>query len=156
MARYLDQRQAHKLGLMDEKERDKLLFWYVQAAMWGKFSGSTKSFIDQDLGALESPDGGLDKLLEQLRLWHGGLRAEPGHFLGWSQGARFYLGSIYMLTRMGEARDWGTGLPLKANLLGKIVALRCITSSQGPALQTQAPPRRSERPGQLLFPDQGH
>ncbi len=122
MARYLDQRQAHKLGLMDEKERDKLLFWYVQAAMWGRFSGSTESFIDQDLGALESPDGGLDKLLEQLRLWHGGLRAEPGHFLGWSQGARFYP-VLYMLTRMGEARDWGTGLPLKANLLGKMSRL---------------------------------
>ena len=25
-----------------------------------------------------------------------------------------------MLTRMGEARDWGSGLPLKANLLGKM------------------------------------
>lgn len=28
-----------------------------------------------------------------------------------------------MLTRMGEARDWGTGLPLKANLLGKMSRL---------------------------------
>ncbi len=26
---------------------------------------------------MEGDDGGLDKLLEQLRLWHGGLRAEP-------------------------------------------------------------------------------
>ena len=119
MARYLDLRQSKKMGLMDEKERDKLLFWYVQAAMWGRFSGSTESFIDQDLGALESDDGGLDKLLETLRLWHGGLRAVPGHFTGWSLGARFYP-VLYMLTRMGAARDWGTGLPLKANLLGKM------------------------------------
>ncbi|MFZ4986970.1 MAG: GmrSD restriction endonuclease domain-containing protein, partial [Blastocatellia bacterium] len=119
MARYLDLRQTKKMGLMDERERDKLLFWYVQAAMWGRFSGSTESFIDQDLGALESDDGGLDKLLETLRLWHGGLRAVPGHFTGWSLGARFYP-VLYMLTRMGAARDWGTGLPLKANLLGKM------------------------------------
>jgi hypothetical protein len=28
-----------------------------------------------------------------------------------------------MLTRMGESRDWGTGLPLKANLLGKMSRL---------------------------------
>jgi hypothetical protein len=119
MARYLDLRQSKKMGLMDERERDKLLFWYVQAAMWGRFSGSTESFIDQDLGALESDDGGLDKLLETLRLWHGGLRAVPGHFTGWSLGARFYP-VLYMLTRMGAARDWGTGLPLKANLLGKM------------------------------------
>ena len=48
--------------------------------MWGRFSGSTESFIDKDLAALEGPDGGLDKLLEQLRLWHGGLRVRPD---GW-------------------------------------------------------------------------
>ena len=118
MVRYLDQRS----GPMDVKERDKLLFWFVQAGMWGRFSGSTESFIDQDLAALEGPDGGLEKLLEQLRLWHGGLRAEPGHFTGWSLGARFYP-VLYLLTRMGESRDWGTGLPLKSNLLGKMSRL---------------------------------
>lgn len=118
MVRYLDTRN----GNLNEKERDKLLFWFVQAGMWGRFSGSTESFIDQDLAALEGIDGGLDKLLEQLRLWHGGLRAEPGHFTGWSLGARFYP-VLYLLTRMGESRDWGTGLPLKANLLGKMSRL---------------------------------
>lgn len=122
MARYLDLRQAKKLGPMDEKTRDKLLFWYVQAAMWGRFSGSTESFIDKDLEALTGDDDGLDRLLEQLRLWHGGLRAEPGHFTGWSLGARFYP-VLYLLTRMGEAKDWGTGLPLKASLLGKMSSL---------------------------------
>jgi len=118
MVRYLDRRS----GPMGEKERDKLLFWFVQAGMWGRFSGSTESFIDQDLAALDGPDGGLDKLLDQLRLWHGGLRVEPGHFTGWSLGARFYP-VLYLLTRMGQARDWGTGLPLKANLLGKMSRL---------------------------------
>ena len=115
IVRYLDQQGA----VMDEKARDKLLFWFVQAAMWGRFSGSTESFIDQDLAMLEGDDGGLDKLLAQLRLWHGGLRAEPGHFSGWSLGARFYP-VLYLLTRMGEAKDWGVGLPLKASLLGKM------------------------------------
>jgi hypothetical protein len=116
MVRYLDRRS----GVMTEKERDKLLFWFAQAGMWGRFSGSTESFIDQDLAALEGAEGGLDKLLEQLRLWHGGLQVEPGHFTGWSIGARFYP-VLYLLTRMGQARDWGTGgLPLKANLLGKM------------------------------------
>ena len=115
MVRYLDKLS----GPMNDSERDKLLFWFVQAGMWGRFSGSTESFIDQDLEALEGPSGGLDKLLEQLRLWHGGLRAEPGHFTGWSLGARFYP-VLYLLTRIGEALDWGTGLPLKANMLGKM------------------------------------
>jgi len=122
MARYLDQRQQRGLGQMDEKERDKLIFWYVQAAMWGRFSGSTESYIDQDLEALDGEGGGLDRLLEQLRLWHGGLRVEPGHFTGWSVGARFYP-VLYFMTRMGEARDWGMGLPLRAHMLGKMSRL---------------------------------
>ncbi|ABW66056.1 GmrSD restriction endonuclease domain-containing protein [Desulfosudis oleivorans] len=119
MARYLDQRECNKLGSMNEKERDKLLFWFAQAAMWGRFSGSTESFIDKDLEAIADGDGNLDPLLEQLRLWNGGLRVEAGHFTGWSLGARFYP-VLYLLTRMGGSRDWGTGLPLKANLLGKM------------------------------------
>lgn len=118
MVRYMDQ----KKDALDAAERDKLLFWFAQAGMWGRFSGSTETFIDQDLAALEGPNGGLDALIEQLRLWHGGLRVEPGHFIGWSLGARFYP-VLYMLTRMGEARDWGTGLPLKASLLGKMSRL---------------------------------
>ena len=116
MARYLDKRT----GSMDQKERDKLLFWYVQAGMWGRFSGSTESFIDADLEALDA--GGLDRMLDILRLWHGGLRVEPGHFTGWNLGARFYP-VLYMLTRMAEAKDWGNGLPLKAGMLGKLSQL---------------------------------
>jgi hypothetical protein len=37
LVRYLDQRG----GPLDARERDKLLFWFVQAGMWGRFSGST-------------------------------------------------------------------------------------------------------------------
>ena len=74
------------------------------------------------LRRLEGPDGGLNKLLEQLRLWQGGLRVEAGHFAGWSLGARFYP-VLYMLTRMGQACDWGNGLPLKVNLLGQMSRL---------------------------------
>ncbi|MBZ9755260.1 DUF262 domain-containing protein [Mesorhizobium sp. ESP6-5] len=118
MVRFMDQ----KKGSLDAVESDKLLFWFAQAGMWGRFSGSTETFIDQDLAALEGSQGGLDALLERLRLWHGGFRVEPAHFTGWSLGARFYP-ILYMLTRMGAARDWGTGLPLKANLLGKMSRL---------------------------------
>lgn len=118
MVRYLDRRS----GPLGAGERDKLLFWFLQAGMWGRFSGSTETFIDQDLAALEGDGAGLDRLLEQLRLWHGSLRVEPGHFAGWSLGARFYP-VLYLLTRMGGARDWGTGLALQANLLGTMSRL---------------------------------
>ncbi len=104
------------------KMTGQAVFWFAQAGMWGRFSSSTESFIDKDLEVLSNDNNSLNALLEQLRLWHGGLRIESGHFTGWSLGARFYP-VLYMLTRMGEARDWGTGLPLKANLLGRMSRL---------------------------------
>ena len=118
MVRYLDRRN----GALSAAERDKLLFWFAQSGMWGRFSGSTETYIDADLATLEGPSGGLDAMLEQLRLWHGGLRVEAAHFSGSSLGARFYP-VLYMLTRMGGARDWGTDLPLKSSLLGKLSKL---------------------------------
>lgn len=118
MVRYLDSQG----GRLNEMTRDKLLFWFVQTGMWGRFSGSVESFIDKDLGILEQSGSDLDKLIGELRLAQGGLRVEPGHFHSWSVGARFYP-VLYMLTRMTEARDWGTGLPLKSNLLGKMSRL---------------------------------
>ena len=115
MVRYLDRKQ----GGLSAKERDKLLFWFAQAGMWGRYSGSTETAIDRDLATLEGQEGGLDALIEELRLWNGSLRIEPGHFTGWSLGARFYP-VLYMLTRMGNAKDWGNGIPLKEGLLGKM------------------------------------
>ncbi|MCY4620118.1 MAG: DUF262 domain-containing protein [Chloroflexi bacterium] len=119
MARYIDRRGGHLSGA---KERDRLLYWYFQSGMWGRFSGSTESTLNVDFEATEELDGAIDRLLEQLRLWHGSLQVEPAHFRGWSLGARFYP-VLYALTRVGEAQDWGTGLPLKRSLLGKMNSL---------------------------------
>jgi len=115
MVRYLDQHS----GPLNETEQDKLLFWYAQAGMWGRFSGSTETLIDQDLASLVGEGDPLDRLLERLRLWHGGLRVEGGHFSGWSLGARFYP-ILYLLTRMGGAEDWVTGQALKLDMLGRM------------------------------------
>ena len=115
MVRYLDLQRTR----LSARERDKLLFWYVQAGMWGRFSASTETAIDRGLAALEGSDDGLDALIEELSFWHGSLRVEASNFTGWSLGARFYP-VLYMLTRMGQACDWGTGLPLKADMLGKM------------------------------------
>ena len=115
IVRYLDRHN----GTLAAEERDKLLFWFLQAGMWGRFSGSTESSIDQDLEVIERATNPLDALLEQLRLWHGSLRTEPEHFTGSSLGARFYP-VLYMLTRMGDAQDFCEGIPLKVGLLGKM------------------------------------
>lgn len=120
MARYIDRRGGR---LTDATERDRLLYWYFHSAMWGRFSSSVESTLDQDLEAIEEIDGGIERLIDQLRLWRGSLHVEPEHFRGSTLGARFYP-VLYALTRVGEARDWGTGLALKSGLLGRMNALQ--------------------------------
>jgi len=117
-------------GGLSGPDRDRLLFWYFQTGMWGRFSGSVESIIDSDLGALEAavaqPDAtvgqAIDALLKQLRLSHGNLRALPEHFDGHNLGARFY-SVLYALTRLGDAQDWDSGLTLKSGMHGKMSRL---------------------------------
>ncbi|MBE3581293.1 MAG: DUF262 domain-containing protein [Thermoanaerobacteraceae bacterium] len=120
MTRYLVLRGGK---LKDARERDRLLYWYVHSFLWGRFAGSTETVLNQDLGVLEPVDGALDRLIEQLRLSRGSLTIRPEDFAGWSLGARFYP-MLYLLTRVYGARDWCSGVPLSANLLGKLNALQ--------------------------------
>jgi hypothetical protein len=116
MTRYLTQ-QGGKFK--DAHERDKLLYWYIHTLLWGRFAGSTESTLNRDLSVMEIQEGAIDRLIEQVRLSRGDLIVRAQNFDSWSLGARFYP-MLYLLTRVGEARDWGTGLPLRADLLGKI------------------------------------
>ena len=61
----------------------------------------------------------MERLIDEVRLWRGNLRVAPGHFGGASRSARFYP-MLYLLTRVGQARDWGNGLSLKSQLLGNM------------------------------------
>ncbi len=116
MTRFLTQQNGRFAGA---QERDRMLYWYVHSFLWGRYTGSTESTINKDLGAMEEGEDAIGALIEELRLSRGDLLIRPGNFDSWSLGARFYP-MLYLLTRVGEALDWGTGLPLKANLLGQI------------------------------------
>lgn len=120
MARYLVQRSG---PLIDHQERDKLLYWYIHTFLWGRYASSTESALNQDLHLIEEPGGALDRLIDQLRQNRGDLRAHSNDFSGWSRGARFYP-LLYMITRVCRARDWGTGLELSSQLLGKLNQLQ--------------------------------
>lgn len=103
-------------------ERDKLLFWYVHAGMWGRFSGSTETKLAQDYESLAT--NGLDGIIATLAQTRGGtLKVNPSDFTGFGMGSRFYP-MLYLLTRVLGAKDFGTGLDLKATLLGKLSSLQ--------------------------------
>jgi hypothetical protein len=104
------------------RERDKLLYWYVHAGMWGRFSGSTETKLAQDYETLGS--SGLDGIIATLAQTRGGaLRVNAEDFTGFGMGSRFYP-MLYLLTRVLGAKDFGTGMDLKATLLGRLSSLQ--------------------------------
>ena len=120
MARYLKERGGRPL---DHAERDKLMFWYIHTFLWGRYAGSTETILNKDLQAIESIEGGLDRLIELLQQSRGDLRVRPADFAAWSRGARFYP-LLYMLTRVYHAKDWGSGLELNNHILGHLGSLQ--------------------------------
>lgn len=112
LARYL----AESGGRVDDLGvQQRLLYWYVCSFLWGRYSGSTETVLQRDLDALE--DGGIDGLIDELVRWRGSLIVRPEDFNSWSVGARFYP-LLYVLSRVGGARDLGNGLQLSAGMLG--------------------------------------
>jgi hypothetical protein len=100
------------------KDRDRLLYWYVHTFLWGRYAGSTESVLNQDLEAIKSNDGAIERLLDNLRRNRGDLRIQTEDFRGWSRGARFYP-LLYMLTRVWRAKDFESELELSQHLLGQ-------------------------------------
>ncbi len=116
MARWLD---SHDGKLPDRYEQDHILYWYLHSALWGRYSSSTETALNQDLAALD--DGGVDGLIATLDKWRS-LEVRMDDFSGYGIGNRFYP-MLYLLTRMNGARDWGSGLELSQHMLGKLARL---------------------------------
>ena len=119
MVRYIDDRGG---TLTDPVERDRLLYWYVNTFLWGRYAASTESVLNRDLSLIENPDGALDRLIGELRQVRGSLELSPGDFAGYSRGARFYP-MLYMLTRVWKSRDWDSGNELASHMLGRLSSL---------------------------------
>ena len=102
--------------LPDQATLARLLHWYVSIAIWGRFSGPTETIINQDLTALKAPDP-VGALLRNLRQSQGDRSVNHENFdLNYTR-ARFYP-LLYIMSRIGDARDWGTGNRLRHHSLG--------------------------------------
>lgn len=115
-------RHTHLNGgkLPDAATQSRLLAWFAHIGMWGRYAGSTETVLTQDLDAVDA--SGVDGLFDVLRQWRGDLTVRESDFAGSTMGSRFYP-TLYMLTRTQSARDFGTGLPLSASLLGHLSSL---------------------------------
>ncbi|WP_017585964.1 GmrSD restriction endonuclease domain-containing protein [Nocardiopsis ganjiahuensis] len=106
----------------DAAHRDRVLYWYVHSALWGRYAGSTETFLQLDYDGIA--ESGVEGAIRRLSHWRGGnLDVRPDDFGGSTRGSRFYP-LLYMLTRVKGARDFGSGLELKAESLGKLSSLQ--------------------------------
>jgi hypothetical protein len=119
VCRLLQQAGGH---FADSAETDRVLYWYINSALWGRFAGSTETILNQDFDAASR--SGIDGLISSLERWRGGnLTIDGQDFEGFGQGSRFYP-LLYLLTRVQGARDFGSGLPLHSHLLGHLTSLQ--------------------------------
>jgi hypothetical protein len=106
--------------LPDGPTQDRMLAWFAHTGMWGRYAGSTESFLSQDLEAVDAR--GVEGLLDLMRQSRGDLVVRESDFGGSTLGSRFYP-TLYMLSRTQGARDFGTGVALSAALLGHLSSL---------------------------------
>ena len=105
-------------GMVSTEEWNRLLYWFLQAGMRGRFSGTTETKIKQDLGAVDGTVGGVERLIADIGAKWGRRQVTASDFDAWSLGARLYP-ALYWLTRVGGSRNFCNGTELKAGLLGK-------------------------------------
>jgi len=87
------------------EEANKAIYWMFNALLWGRFSGSSESYLEKDINVLKEK-GTLDALIQELHLYRGSnlyLRTEDLAL----QGIRSRIFNIfYSAIRSKEAKDW--------------------------------------------------
>ena len=102
--------------LTDQANLARMLHWYISIAIWGRFSGPVETVINQDLTAIKAADP-VNALLRNLRQSQGERNVTQENFdLNYTR-ARFYP-LLYIMSRIRDARDWGTGNRLRHHALG--------------------------------------
>lgn len=137
----------------DSAHRDRVLYWYVHSALRGRYTGATETALQQDYDTVAKT--GVDGLISTLeRLRGGALDVRPSDFEGATRGARFYP-LLYLLTRVKGARDFGTGLELKAETLGKLSSLQVHHVFPGALLREHAATANPNAIANFCFLSQG-
>ena len=114
MARYLQLRKTAP----SLTEWDRLIHWYLQSAIWGRYIGASRANLAKDLTALhDARDSDMvGALMREFRSAYGSPRVQADHFDA-KKNSRFYA-ILYALVRMAQARDWGSGTVLSKHQLG--------------------------------------
>ena len=105
-------------SIMSADEWNLMLYWFLQAGIHGRFSGTTETKIRHDLRLVDGTLSGIERLIAEIGVTWGRSQILASDFDSWSIGARTYP-VLYWLTRMRGARDFCYDIELKASMMGK-------------------------------------
>lgn len=107
---------SKKQGQIIDDEVKGLLFWFFEATIHGRFTGSPETKIDQDLKAVESSNS-INSMVANLRRDVASFDITPEMIEGKYQRHSF-LPLIFAILREKNAKDWFTGTVLSSTNVG--------------------------------------
>lgn len=91
--------------------RRKALRWAYAALVWGRYSGSTETMLDEDLASIRNGGDPLDEMIERIRRQSGRLEVAEADLKGKTRQSPLF-SMMYVLARKAGAKDWDSGLTL--------------------------------------------
>jgi hypothetical protein len=107
---------SRKQGQLTNDEEKGLLFWFFEATIHGRFTGSPETKIDQDLKAIETPDP-IGSMVANLKKDIPSFDITAEMVEGKYQRHPF-LPLIFAILRQKRAKDWFTGTVLSSTNVG--------------------------------------
>lgn len=93
------------------EESQRLRYWVLAANAKGRYSrGSSETLLDQDLATLRD-GGGVNELIDRLRLQVGRLDVVPGEFEGRNRRSAIFK-TMFLAFRAAGAKDWRSNLAI--------------------------------------------
>lgn len=115
--------KKRRLTPVTPEEERLLLFWYYSACMWGRYSSSAETKLDQDLDVILDKETGLpkedsiDALVKNCRRDVADLKVDEVELIEPYQRSSF-LPVLFAMIRKNRAKDWFTGIELSATNVG--------------------------------------
>ena len=93
--------------------------WFYAALMWGRYSRSAETALDEDLALIRDDENPVGQMVEKIRLRSGRLEVkEEDLAASYTKNPFFYM--MYILARNAKARDWRSGLVISTEVGEKL------------------------------------
>jgi hypothetical protein len=93
------------LNFNNEEEANKAIYWLYTSLLWGRFSGSSESYLEKDMNVIKETNS-IDGLINEMYLYRGSnLSLRPDDLALQGLRSRIY-NLFYCAIRAQNAKDW--------------------------------------------------